>query len=156
MNNIALGIVALAAAGAGAVGALALSDVLTPKYGIIVRATDADISPEKWSAIEAVLAKPSITADADPRIQLYRIRTFKDGIAQGNNDDGEMVETLLLQDRRVPPNFTGHAFQIGVGAIQRKKNVPKNGPDMPQAHFHQNLSESKEMVKEVDAVLDAN
>ena len=47
MNNIALGIVALAAAGAGAVGALALSDVLTPKYGIIVRATDADIRPRE-------------------------------------------------------------------------------------------------------------
>jgi hypothetical protein len=156
MNNTALGIVAVAAAGVGAVGALALSDALTPRYGIIVHATDADISPEKWSAIEAVLAKTSVTPDADPRTQLYRIRAFKDGIAQGDKDDGQMVETLLIEDRRVPPNFTGHAFQIGVGALQRSEKIPKSGPDMPQAHFHQNLRESKQMVKEVNAVLDAN
>ena len=157
MNNTTLGVVAVAAAGAGAVATLALSDLLTPKYGIILRATDQDISPEKWPAIEAVLARnPPVTPDANARVSLYRIREFKDGVAQGNKDDGEMVETQLLEDRRVPEHFTGHAFQIGVGAIERSKKVPSQTPEMPQAHFRPNLLESKEMVKEVTAILENN
>jgi len=155
MNTTTLGIVAVAAAGAGAVAALAISDLLTPKYGIILRATDQDISPEKWDAIQAVLARdPPVTADAEARLKLYRIREFKDGLPQGNKDDGEMIETQLLEDRRVPEHFTGHAFQIGVGTIQRSKKVPSKAPDMPQAHFRQNLLESKEMVQEVNAILE--
>lgn len=156
MNNTTLGVVAVVAAGLGAVGALALSDLLAPKYGIILRATDQDINPDKWSEIEKkVLAKdPPKTLNADKRINLYRIRAFKRGVPQGDRDDGEMVETLLLEDRRVPKGFTGHAFQIGVGAIERSKNIPNT--DSPQTHFRQNLLESKEMVKEVDDVLNGN
>ena len=157
MSNTSVGIVAVAAVAVGAVGTLAISDLLAPRYGIVLRATNQDISPEKWDAIEAVLTKtPPVTPDAEPRANLYRIRTFKDGVPQGDKDDGDMAETELLEDRRVPENFTGHAFQIGIGAIQRSKKVPSSAPDMPQAHFRQNLLESKEMVKEVNAVLEGN
>ena len=159
MTKVAVGTIAVVGVAIGAVAALALSDLLTPKYGIILRATDADVSPEKWAEIEKVLALPPKTPEADPRIKLYRIRLYKNGVAQPNKDgedkdDGDMPESELVEDRRVPTNFTGHAFQIGIGAIQRTKRVPDSAPASPQAHFRQNLLESKEMVKEVNAILD--
>ena len=90
MNTLTLGITAVLAAGAGAVGALALSDLLAPKYGIILRATNSDINEDQWNKIQAVLDKdPPVNEHAD-RKMLYRIRKFQDGAIVGGEHPGEL------------------------------------------------------------------
>ncbi len=157
VNTFTLGITAVLAAGAGAVGALALSDILAPKYGIILRATNSDINEDQWNKIQAVLDKdPSVNEHAD-RKMLYRIRKFQDGAIVGGEHPGELAETELLEDPNIADleskKFNGHAFQIGVGAIERSKRIPRIQPDTSHAHLRLNIKESREMVKEVDAVL---
>lgn len=153
MNNTTLGIVGVVAVAVGVVGTLALSDLLTPKYGIVIHATAQDISDDKWSKILEKMKLPSKTPHADPRDKLYRVADFKDGKEIDGSEKGSLPDVELLDDRQVPANFSGHAFQIGIGAIERSKTIP-NGSDMPQGHFRQNLLESKEMVKDVNNVLD--
>ena len=152
-NTLGIGIVGLVALAAGVVGTLVLSDLLTPKYGIVLRATNQDISDDKWGKILEKMKLPPRTPNADPRDALYRVADFKAGKKIEGSEKGSLPDAELLDDRRVPENFSGHAFQIGIGAVERKKTIPK-GPDMPQGHFRQNLLESKEMVKDVDEVLD--
>jgi hypothetical protein len=157
MNKSTLGIVAVAAVALGAGAALTLSDLLAPKYGIILRVTKADISDDQWTQIQAVLDKAPVTANADARKKLYRVREFANGSLVGDEDVGELAETQLLEERHLAElqaaNFTGHAFQIGVGAMERSQRIPKNGTDTLHAHFRPNIVESKEMVKEVNDVL---
>ena len=75
-----------------------------------------------------------------------------------DGDDGALPEAQLLEDRQTTidelskESFTGHAFQIGVGSVERSKRVPK-GPDTPQAHNRKNILESKKMVEEVNPFL---
>ena len=77
----------------------------------------------------------------------------------GSADEGALDKTELLEDydgtvaELQSAGFTGHAFQIGVGAKERSKRIPKDGMETPQAHARPNLVESKEMVKAVDDVL---
>jgi hypothetical protein len=142
---------------AGVVGlaaglAVALPCFLEPKYGIILQADKSVISDAKWKNIEDVLNRVSITPGADARNTLYRVRAF-DPHLPPSPDVGDLPATLLLGQPDVPPTFSGHAYQIGIGALERAQQVPTNGPSMPQAHLHLNLLESKEMVKEVNDVL---
>ena len=152
MNSSTLGVSAFAVGVLVAAGTVVVLDLVAPKYGIIIRATDSDISPDKWTDIETkVLNIPSTNANADPRDMLYRVGKFVDG-KQIGPDSGKMDESLLLEDRRVPGNFTGHAFQIGVGAKEKSQKIP-SVTKMPQAHFRPNITESQEMVKEVNDIL---
>ena len=153
-------ITGVAAAALGAVAAFALCDLLAPKHGIILRATNTDIDSQKWLAIEGVLKRPSVTQHADSREKLYRVREFNGGVPVGAADEGTLDKTELLEDYDAtvaelqrPPGFTGHAFQIGVGAMERSKRIPKDGMETPLAHARPNLVESEEMVKAVDGVL---
>ena len=158
MHPVTLGITAAVAVGVGAVGALALSDLLAPKYGIILRATNNDINGDQWTKIQAVLDRdPPVYEHAD-RKMLYRIRTFDQGAIVGGQHPGEIAEAQLLEDPKIADlqaaKFSGHAFQIGVGARERSKRIPNSQPNTSHAHLRLNISESREMVKEVDAVLD--
>jgi hypothetical protein len=157
MNSATLGITAIVAVVVGALGALALSDLFAPKYGIILRATNNDINEDHWTKIQAVLDRdPPVHEHAD-RKMLYRIRTFDQGAIVGGEHPGELAEAQLLEDPKIveleTAKFSGHAFQIGVGASERSKRIPKSQLDTSHAHLRLNISESKEMVKEVDAVL---
>jgi hypothetical protein len=156
MKPITLGFTAAAAGLVVGVGAASIADSLKPKYGIILRATNQDIDAQKWGKIKEKLNLPPTIAGADSREMLYRVREFNNGTPVGNTDEGSLPEAELLEDRRVPTNFTGHAFQIGVGARERSKTIPKSGPGMPQSHSRLNLQESKKMVEDVDGVLDGN
>ncbi len=153
MNTTTLGITVAAVALVAGVAIGLLPSLLEPNYGIILQASKADISDDKWLQIQAVLDKAPVTPHADSRRMLYRVREYKDGAPVGTVDNGTLPETQLLGEKQVPANFTGHAFQIGVGALERSQIIPKNGTNMPQAHFRQNILESKEMVKEVNKVL---
>lgn len=158
MNKAALGITAIVVAvGVGVVGALALSDLLAPKYGIILRATNNEINKDQWTKIQEVLDRdPPVHEHAD-RKMLYRIRTFDQGAIVGGEHPEELAEAQLLEDPNITElestKFSGHAFQIGVGAIERSKRIPISQPSTSHAHLRLNISESREMVKEVDAVL---
>lgn len=160
MNKAALGI-ATAGIGLAAGLAVGLPCFLEPRYGIILRATNTDIGSQKWTAIDGVLKATSKTPHADPREKLYRVREFNNGdpVPVGGMDEGTLDKTALLEDYDATisdlktKSFTGHAFQIGVGTKERSKRIPKNEPNTPQAHHRLNILESKEMVKEVDDVL---
>lgn len=162
MNKTTLGI-ATAGIGLAAGLVVCLPCFLEPRYGIILRATNTDIDSQKWTGIEGVLKAASLTPHADSRDKLYRIREFDNGnlvpIPLGGLPEGTLDKMALLEDYDATisnlktNSFTGHAFQIGVGAMERSKRIPKSGLNMPQAHYRQNILESKEMVKKVDDVL---
>ena len=132
--------------------------VLQPSYGIILRATNTDITPQKWTAIKGVLDAHSVTPGADSREKLYRVREFNGGVPVGLADEGTLDKVELLEDYDLTladlksAGFTGHAFQIGVGNIERSKRVPK-GPDTPLAHHRLNILESQKMVEAVNPYL---
>lgn len=163
MKPITLGLTAAAAGLVVGIGAASVADSFKPKYGIILRANNTEIDSQKWQEIENVLTAPSLTPHADSRDKLYRVREFSNGAPVGGDpgsagDEGALPEAQLLEDRQATideiskGSFTGHAFQIGVGAIERKKRVPK-GPDTPQAHNRKNILESKKMVEQVNPFL---
>lgn len=159
MNNNTLGIkytslllTTVVAAGLGAgIAYIALKD--KSRSGILLRATDQDIASGKWKDIYKILDNPV------KRQKLYRIAEFNDGTLVG--EKGEMDKELLLEDydetvtelKTLP--FTGHAFQIGVGAKESTQRIP-NRPDMSHAHYRPNIKESIDMVKEVNNFLNQN
>jgi hypothetical protein len=151
MNATAVGITA-GVVGLAAGLAVALPCFLQPNYGIIVQADKSVISDAKWTKIEDVLKRAPVTPGADARNMLYRVRAF-DPHLPPSPDVGDLPATLLLGQPDVPATFSGHAYQIGIGALERTQQLPTNGLKMPQAHLRLNLLESKEMVKEVNDVL---
>ena len=152
MNNTTLGGTALVVGlAAGTVIGL-LPCWLQPRYGIVLQADKNVISDAKWTKIQDVLSRAPVIAGADSRDKLYRLRDFDPNLPP-SPEVGSLPDTELLGQLNVPANFTGHAYQIGIGAVERSQLVPVNGPSMPQAHLHLNLQESQEMVKEVNDVL---
>lgn len=154
MNTTTLGITAAAVGLVAGVAIGLLPSLLEPRYGIILQADKNVISDGKWRKIvEDVLNRePPVTAGADSRKKLYRVRAF-DPKSPDSPEVGGLDETLLLGQRHIPATFSGHAYQIGIGALERSQLVPNNGTNMPQAHLRLNLQESREMVKEVNDVL---
>jgi hypothetical protein len=166
MKPITLGLTAAAAGLVVGIGAASIADLLKPKYGIVLRATNTDIDSQKWTEIVRVLKAPSETPNADSRDKLFRIREFNEGhlvpvpdpVPPDGLPEGMLEKSALLEDYDATilelenGKFTGHAFQIGVGTVERSKRVPK-GPDTPQAHNRKNILESKKMVEEVNPFL---
>lgn len=150
--KIALGIVGLALGVAATLGVVKILQSKTPQYGIILRATSSDITDQQWKAIRDVLKASPQTPFASNREYLYRIQDYVDGAPDPQSPElGKMDESLLLEDRRVPANFTGHAFQIGVGGEENSRFLPVM--QMPQAHFRPNMTESQKMVDAVNNIV---
>ena len=169
MTNTTLGIGALVV-GAAVGLAVALPCWLEPKAAILLRATNADIKDDatansQWGQIERdVLNAKPVTNGADSRKLLYRVRKFKDGAPVGgppdaSGDEGNLPEAQMLEDRAEvlvklkEAQFNGHAFQVGAGGIERSQKIPKGYTDTSHAHGRPNIQESKEMVKQVNAIL---
>jgi hypothetical protein len=160
MNTATRILIVTGAAAVGAAIALGLYDLLAPKYGIILHASDQDINSDKWKEIVRVLNLHSTTPDADSRDKLYRVHRFEGNGPVDGDDEGTLPEEELLLEKRdiiasLPKGFVGHAFQIGVGGKEMSKEIPEgtNMSRMPTAHFRPNMKESKVMVKEVEDAL---
>lgn len=179
MNNNTLGIVGIVAGSIVALAGIAglalrtqtdkldrTSNTSDPTsgdaYGIILQIATP---PPQWGEIQDVLRSSPMYAGTD-RDLLYRIRRFATGTEQPtpspgpqNIDAGNLPEDQLLFDhdktveRLKKSQFTGYAFQIGVGGKESYKKLPKQIPNMPQGRGKVNMRESREMVEEIDDIL---
>lgn len=160
MNRSTLGIALLGVAALGAVTALTVQQIIirnrpVDSYGIIIRANSTQLTPDQWIHIQTVLGSIQTTAGVASRDMLYRVREFRDN---GTTDFGKMLENQMLVSETailntLPKNFTGHAFQIGLGGKEQSEEFPKGQTNMPQGHYRQNMIESKNMVDAVDKIL---
>ncbi len=131
----------------------------------------------KWTQIKDVLKKKSDTPGASKRSKLFRLRRYDPPNDPVDEENGELDDAILVYDvadldaQAKRDGFKGHAIQIGLGAIEdfqeidsRKKDSPtptptpeetstSGGTKMPQAHFRQNIIESRKMVKEINDIL---
>ncbi len=155
--------IALAAGGLAVGAGVALLFCFNePNSGIIFRATSQDVDDHHWQEVTKVFTLPVTNEHADSRDQLFRIREYKrdpsGGIAAtetGSLPLGEMIEDRQNVIAGLPADFVGHVFQVGVGGIQRSQRLPANGKLTPHAHYQQNILESRDMVKAVNAALSA-
>lgn len=138
--------------------------------GLILR---ADIPDDKWQKILEVLNGQTVTPDAYPRAKLFRIRKYVPGQPPvADPQEGALDDEMLHEDfDTVPPDFKGHAIQIGLGykpdfhrypadvqGVPSPAPHPPGDPEpsppfSPQTHFKNNLKESKIMVEKVDDIL---
>jgi hypothetical protein len=129
-------------------------------YGIVFTLPDdpnhPTDPPPHWTDIENVLNGKPMYGIAQ-RKEVYRIRKFTNGSA--GSPLGDMPQKQLLfeeskmSDALKLRNFSGYAFQIGVGGKDSYEEYPPNSITMPQGHGKVNMRESKEMVEEVNAAL---
>lgn len=89
------------------------------------------------------------------RKQLYRIRKYVSGNSS-NVEGGALPDKYLIEDSATVDdllaNFTGYAFQIGIGRSENFETVPGQ-IDTPSAHVRQKIKESQTLIKEVKKVL---
>lgn len=178
MDNNTLGILAVSLVALGGIATIALEknkiEILAQtgsggsddaKYGIIIQ---DDLTPAQWTAVYNVVNGTAAYSAAN-RKELYRIGHFikgkevppspPDPHSDPNDlDSGHLPVNQLLGDKdkiiqNLPIDFTGYAFQIGVGGKDSFQRFPITAPSMPQAHGKINMRESKEMVEEVNDVL---
>ena len=126
-----------------------------PKNGIVilpVNGAEQKNFEDKWAVIDPILKKHPD--------ELYYIQDYLNGKPSGD-PLGKLPPILLEQSKNdfqslVNPLFSGHAFQIGVGLSKAQTSVSFIGTLDHASHLHlnRNISESVELVKEVDKVLD--
>ncbi len=126
-----------------------------------------NITPDQWEKVKAVLTQNS-QADVVPREQLYTIRKY-DGQGGYTSLGGTLPDAYLLDNAMdyEYDHFTGHAIQIGIGvkkdfeaitdggttATRAAKPLASPGPNTMHAHYQNQISESQDMVEQIDKIL---
>lgn len=142
-----------------------------PKTGIVILPENNDEQKKfeaHWKDINDVLTKSSL--DGTTKEDLYFIKDYSQGKLL--SEHGKLLEVFRVREieqPKVASDFTGHAFQIGLGLKYAKPNLsyigepkalPRISPtpkekwgEWPHLHLNKKIKESAQLVEAVDDIL---